>query len=262
MATRLQEYFNEQVKLYNRPEFIEKDPICIPHLFTQKQDVEIAGFFAAIFAWGSRTIIINKSTELLQRMDMAPYDFVINHGPTDLKRLLGFKHRTFTDGDVLYFIDFFHQHYREHNSLEAAFTKDWDAGSPHIGGALDGFKKYFFGYEHLKRTEKHISSPQQKSTCKRLNMFLRWMVRKDKSGVDFGIWETIKPAQLICPIDVHVARVANRFNLLKRTKIDWQAAEELTQYLRLLDPNDPVKYDFALFGMGVMAPKFIKFEML
>jgi len=262
MATRLKDYFDEQVKLYNQPNFIAQDPICIPHLFQKKQDIEIAGFFAAIFAWGNRTIIINKSKQLLERMDMAPHDFVINHEPSDLKRLLGFKHRTFTDGDVLYFIEFFHQHFKNHASLETAFTQDWDDNSEHIGAALNAFKKYFFSHEHVRRTEKHISSPQQKSTCKRLNMFLRWMVRKDKSGVDFGIWKTISPSQLICPIDVHVARVAVRFNLLQRTQMDWPAAEELTRYLRLMDPTDPVKYDFALFGIGVMAPKFIKFEML
>lgn len=262
MNNKLKDFFDEKVHQYNRPEFIAQDPICIPHLFSLQQDVEIAGFFAAIFAWGSRTIIINKSKELLQRMDMAPYDFVRNHGPEDLKRLLGFKHRTFTDADVLYFIDFFHRHYQQHPSLEASFTKGFGKNETHIEPALNYFKTNFFNGEHLRRTEKHISAPRQNSTCKRLNMFLRWMVRSDKNGVDFGIWKTIKPSQLICPIDVHVARVAQRFNLLERKQTDWQAAVELTGYLRNLDAADPVKYDFALFGIGVMEPRFIKFEMI
>ncbi|MES2777124.1 MAG: TIGR02757 family protein [Bacteroidota bacterium] len=262
MKNKLKDLFDEKVTLYNQPSFIEQDPICIPHLFSRRQDIEIAGFFAAIFAWGSRTIIINKSSELLRRMDMAPYDFVTNYQPADLKRLLGFKHRTFTDADVLYFIDFFHQHYQKHDSLEAAFTRGFTKRDEHTGTALDNFKQYFFSYEHLRRTEKHISSPLQKSTCKRLNMFLRWMVRADKNGVDFGIWKTIKPSQLICPIDVHVARVAQRFNLLQRKQTDWQAAVELTTCLRSFDAADPVKYDFALFGIGVMEPRYIKFEMI
>lgn len=261
-VTRLKDFFDEKVMQYNQPSFIEHDPLSIPHLFTRRQDIEIAGFFSAIFAWGNRTIIINKSKELLQRMDMAPHDFVLHHQASDLKRLLGFKHRTFNDADILYFIEFFHQHYKLYNSLEGAFTKGFTKKDEHIGPALIYFKQNFFSYEHLRRTEKHISSPLQKSTCKRLNMFLRWMVRTDKNGVDFGIWKTIKPSQLICPIDVHVARVAQRFHLLQRTQTDWQAAVELTKYLRNLDPVDPVKYDFALFGIGVMEPRFIKFEII
>jgi len=259
---KLRDFFDEKVQQYNQPSFIQQDPICIPHLFKRQQDIEIAGFFAAIFAWGNRTIIINKSKELLQRMDMAPYEFVLHHQPADLKRLLGFKHRTFTDADVLYFIEFFHHHYKQYPSLETAFTKGFNKKDEHTGAAINYFKQYFFIGDHLRRTEKHISSPQQNSTCKRLNMFLRWMVRSDKNGVDFGIWKTIKPSQLICPIDVHVARVAQRFNLLQRTQTDWQAAVELTTYLRCMDAADPVKYDFALFGIGVMETRFIKFEMI
>ncbi|MEO7311166.1 MAG: TIGR02757 family protein [Chitinophagaceae bacterium] len=262
MKNKLRDFFDQKVAQYNQPAFIAQDPICIPHLFKKRPDIEIAGFFAAIFAWGNRTIIINKCKDLLQRMDMAPQDFVMNHQPSDLKRLLDFKHRTFADADILYFIDFFHQHYRQYDSLETAFTKHFSKNDLHIGPALDQFKQYFFSYEHLGRTEKHISSPKQNSTCKRLNMFLRWMVRQDNNGVDFGMWKTIKPSQLICPIDVHVARVAQRFNLLERKQTDWQAAVELTGYLKTLDAADPVKYDFALFGLGVMEPRFIKFEMI
>jgi uncharacterized protein (TIGR02757 family) len=259
---QLQAFLDQKVEQYNKPTFIPQDPICIPHLFTQQADIEIAGLFAALFAWGNRTIIINKSKELLHRMDMAPFDFVCNHQPNDLKKLLGFKHRTFTDGDVLYFIEFLQQHYKKHPSLEAAFTMGHNKRDENIANALNSFYTYFFSYEHLPRTHKHIAAPYKKSTCKRLNMYLRWMVRSDNNGVDFGLWKTIKPAQLICPIDVHVARVATRFNLLTRPQIDWAAAEELTKYLKKLDPTDPVKYDFALFGLGVMEPKFIKFELV
>jgi uncharacterized protein (TIGR02757 family) len=245
-------FLNEKVEAYNQPSFIAADPVCIPHLFRKRQDIEIAGFFAAIFAWGNRTTIIQKSRELMERMDMAPYDFVMHHQPSDLRRLEGFRHRTFNVDDLFYFIHFFHTHYSRHKSLEDAFAKWMQPGDVSIENALIGFRRYFFTEEHLKRTEKHISSPEFKSSCKRLNMYLRWMVRQDNNGVDFGIWKKIRPAQLICPLDVHVARVAKRFNLLQRKPTDWQAALELTDYLRKLDPTDPVKYDFALFGLGVI----------
>ena len=245
----LKVFFDKKVDEYNQPFFIANDPISIPHLFSQPADIEIAGFFAAIFAWGNRTTIIQKSLELMKRMDMEPYEFCINHEPGELNRLLGFKHRTFNDTDLLYFIEFLKSHYSKHDSLEAAFTMHGDT----IETMLTGFHHYFFSLEHIpNRTRKHIASPEKNSTCKRLNMFLRWMVRHDEKGVDFGIWKNISPAQLICPIDLHVARVAKRFNLLQRKQVDWQAAVELTAYLRKLDKADPVKYDFALFGLGVM----------
>jgi uncharacterized protein (TIGR02757 family) len=242
----------EKLNLYNQPTFINVDPISIPHLFTRQQDIEIAGFFAAIFSWGSRTTIINKSRELLRLMDNAPHQFITQHKEKDLIRLLSFKHRTFNTDDLLYFVSFLKQHYRHHHSLEEAFSKGLLPNSPTVEAGLIAFKKYFFSLEHLSRTEKHISSPIQKSTCKRLNMFLRWMVRKDNKGVDFGLWNKITPAQLICPVDVHVARIAKQLGILKRKQVDWLAAMELTDYLRTLDPQDPVKYDFALFGTGVM----------
>ena len=256
-------FLNKKVDEYNQPSFIKTDPICIPHLFSKKQDIEIAGFFAAIFAWGNRTTIINKSRDLLQLMDNAPYQFIIHHKQTDLKKLLGFKHRTFNDTDLLYFVEFFKQHYTKNTSLESAFfnketiLKENPKACPIRGGlvgsALNYFYNYFFSLDDSPaRTVKHIASPQKKSTCKRLNMFLRWMVRKDSHGVDFGIWKTITSAELICPIDVHVARVARHLNLLQRTQTDWQAALQLTANLKILDEADPVKYDFALFGLGVM----------
>ncbi len=248
----LKHFLNEKVDFYNQPSFIKDDPISIPHLFAKQPDIEIAALFAAIFSWGNRTTIINKSKELMQLMGMQPHQFVIHHSTKDLQKLLSFKHRTFTADDLYYFIEFFHQHFKKSNSLEIAFfpTKGMT-----VEEGLNHFKNYFFSGEHLKRTEKHISSPQQKSSCKRLNMFLRWMVRNDKNGVDFGHWKSIQPSQLICPLDVHVARVARQYGLLYRKQNDWQAALELTTNLRILDKQDPVKYDFALFGTGVMENK-------
>ncbi len=245
-------FLNRKVEEYNTVEFIATDPISIPHRFTKKQDVEIAGFFAAIFAWGNRATIINKSRELLQRMDDSPHDFVINHKPSDLKRLLHFQHRTFNDTDLLYFIQFFKYHYRQNSSLESAFAKWVNKKDQSVEKGLDGFYHYFFSLPEIpQRTKKHIAAPKKNSGCKRLNMFLRWMVRNDNKGVDFGIWEKISSSQLICPIDVHVARVARKFNLVQRKQTDWLTALELTQNLKKFDPADPAKYDFALFGLGV-----------
>jgi len=253
MKDDLRIFLNSKVDLYNQPSFIKDDPIGIPHLFTKKQDIEIAGLFAALFAWGNRTTIINKSKELMGRMDNAPHEFILQHEEKDLKKIIGFKHRTFNDTDLLYFIEFLKKHYSSFTSLETAFTKHLKKEDADIEQALNGFYTYFFSLEDVPiRTRKHIASPEKNSSCKRLNMFLRWMVRKDKQGVDFGIWENISPAQLICPIDVHVARVAKRLSLFERKPVDWQAARELTACLRTFDPLDPVKYDFALFGLGVM----------
>lgn len=217
-------------------------------MFTLKHDIEIAGIFAAVFSWGNRKTIINKSKELMGLMGDTPYQFISNYTMTDLKRLKEFKHRTFCADDLFYFIDFLHRHYKKHDSLETAFLPGNNFRAEH---GLNYFRKYFFTSEHLKRTEKHISSPVQKSSCKRLNMFLRWMVRNDGKGVDFGIWKNISPAYLICPLDVHVARVARKLDLLQRKQTDWQAAIELTEALRKLDKHDPVKYDFALFNLGI-----------
>lgn len=254
MNERLKDFLDNKVEQYNQPSFIKDDPISIPHLFSKKQDIEIAAFFASIFAWGNRTIIINKSKELMQLMDNAPHDFILHHSSKDIEPLLAFKHRTFNTTDLLYFIEFLHYHYSHYKSLEAAFTKNVSADDANtVEHALINFHHYFFSLEEVPlRTKKHIATPEKKSNCKRLNMFLRWMVRKDNNGVDFGFWEKIKPSQLICPVDVHVARVAKRLNLLERKQTDWNAALELTNYLRTLDPDDPVKYDFALFGLGVI----------
>ncbi|HEY0677340.1 MAG TPA: TIGR02757 family protein [Chitinophagaceae bacterium] len=250
---QLKEFLNRKVEEYNQPSFISGDPVCIPHSFTRKEDIEIAGLFAAVFAWGTRTGIIQKCRDLLQRMDNAPYDFIKYHEEQHLKHLLGFRHRTFNDTDLLYFVSFLQHHYRANDSLESAFVKWMSPADETIENALNGFYHYFFSLEHLpERTRKHIASPEKKSSCKRLNMFLRWMVRDDGKGVDFGLWKNMKQHQLVCPLDVHVARVARRFKLVDRQQTDWQAALDLTANLKKLDPADPVKYDFALFGLGIM----------
>ncbi len=245
----LKTFLDQKVEQYNVPTFIENDPICIPHSFQKKQDVEIMGFFAAIFAWGQRKTIINKSRELAQRLDNSPHDFILNHKDEDLKALLGFKHRTFNDTDLLYTIDFMKQHFLNYNSLEDAFIGN---NVRDVESALTYFHNYFFSLPDApKRTAKHIPTPKRGSACKRLNMYLRWMVRNDDKGVDFGLWKKLKPSQLICPFDLHVERTAHILNLLTRDKADWKAAIDLTQNLSLLDVNDPVKYDFALFGVSI-----------
>jgi uncharacterized protein (TIGR02757 family) len=250
-VNNLKDFLESKVTEYNRPSFISADPICVPHSFTKKQDIEIAGLFAALFAWGNRTTIINKSRELMALMDNAPHHFIVNHSQTDLKKFLFFKHRTFTTTDLLYFIHFLQHHYKKNNSLETAFIPD--KKSPVIiEDALNYFFGYFFSLEDAPvRTKKHVAAPFKGSTCKRLNMFLRWMVRSDDKGVDFGIWKKIKPADLICPIDLHVARVARKLKLIERKQTDWLTAVELTENLKKMDPNDPAKYDFALFSLGV-----------
>jgi uncharacterized protein (TIGR02757 family) len=249
----IKEFLDRKVDEYNQPSFIKDDPISIPHLFTKKQDIEIAGFFASIFAWGNRATIIRKSKELMLLMEMRPYAFCLNHSSQELKKLFEFKHRTFNTTDLLYFIDFFKFHYAENDSLESAFTKWMRKEDETTENALQGFYHYFFSLPEIPlRTRKHIASPEKNSTCKRLNMFLRWMVRSDNKGVDFGIWKNISPAQLICPVDLHVARVAGRFNILEGKQVNWDTALTLTGYLRTLDKADPVKYDFALFGLGAI----------
>lgn len=255
------DFLNRKADEYDQPFFIKTDPVCIPHLFIKKQDIEIAGFFAAIFAWGNRTTIINKSKELLQLMDNSPHQFVTQHHEKDLKNFLGFKHRTFNTTDLLYFIQFFKYHYSKSSSLETAFfnkpfllkaAEATSAGGGLVEAGLNYFYNYFFSLQEApQRTWKHIASPAKNSSCKRLNMFLRWMVRQN-SMVDFGIWKTISPADLICPLDVHVARVARHFKLLERKNTDWKATIELTENLKQLDAKDPAKYDYALFGLGVM----------
>ena len=250
----LRSFLDKKVDEYNRRSFIKDDPVCIPHLFSKREDIEIAAFFAATFSWGNRITIINKSRELLQLMDNAPYEFITGHIEKDLQKLQQFKHRTFNPTDLLYFISFLRHHYAENKSLESAFfNSETISSSKPVEAVLTHFHQYFFSLPDAPvRTAKHVSTPAKNSACKRLNMFLRWMVRRDRRGVDFGLWKKIEPSHLICPLDVHVARVARHFKLLERKATDWNAAKELTAHLREMDPDDPVKYDFALFGLGVM----------
>lgn len=249
-SAQLKQFLDDHVTVFNQPQFVEHDPISIPHLFKKKQDIEIAGLFAATLAWGQRVTIIRKCTELLERMDNDPHRFILDHSEKDLKSFLSFKHRTFNSTDTLYFITFLNWYYKQHKSLEDAFLVS--AADVTIEKGLVHFQKLFFSLEEApSRTRKHIPTPERKSTCKRMVMYLRWMVRQDTQGVDFGIWKKIKPAQLVCPCDVHVDRVARQLKLIKRKQTDWLTALELTAELRKLDPIDPVKYDFALFGLGV-----------
>lgn len=249
--SELTSFLDNKVEQYNQPGFIENDPISIPHQFSKQQDIEIMGLFASVLAWGQRITIINNCKRLINWMDGAPHQFITQHQEGDLKAFVNFKHRTFNGTDLLYFIAFLQDWYGKNESLESAFIP------PNLSGLgakeyLTTFRNNFFALDFFPdRTKKHISSPESGSSCKRLNMYLRWMVRQDDQGVDFGIWKTLSPAQLICPLDVHVERVSRKLGLLQRTIVDWKAAEELTAQLRLLDPNDPVKYDFALFGLGV-----------
>lgn len=248
---KIYDLLERKYKEYNSASFIDADPISIPHRFAKKQDIEIAAFFSATIAWGNRKSIITSANKLMNLMDNAPHDFVLNHQDNDLKNLLDFKHRTFNATDTLYFVEFLKQHYLKNESLEDAFLKSEIKNSQ--AETLSGFHNYFFSLEDSPhRTRKHVATPVRGSTCKRMNMFLRWMVRKDKHGVDFGIWKKIKPAQLLIPLDVHVDRTARKLGLIKRKQTDWQTVVELTENLKTFDPKDPVKYDFALFGISVL----------
>lgn len=248
-SSELKDFLDEKVNLYNNPNFIESDPIQIPHLFTVKEDVEIAGFLAATIAWGNRKMIINNAKRMMDLMGNSPYDFVINHKDYHLDDLTPFVHRTFNSDDFKTFVKGLQNIYMNHGGLETIFNNHQEKLS--MQPAITEFKKKFFCIEHQQRTTKHISDPNQGSAAKRINMFLRWMVRNDTNGVDFGIWKNISPAALSCPLDVHSGNVARKLGLLTRTQNDGKALFELDNSLRTLNSNDPVKYDFALFGLGV-----------
>lgn len=245
----LKSFLDEKVELYNRPKFIATDPIYIPHQFQKKEDIEIAGFLIATIAWGNRKSILKNGEKLLQILDYEPHSFILNHTKNDLKVCDGFVHRTFNADDLKYFLTALKSLYQKYNSLENVFTQHLPDKS--LQESIHYFKQEFFSLPHQKRTEKHVSDPLKKSAAKRINMYLRWMVRQDLKGVDFGLWSTIKPHQLSCPLDVHSGRVARKLGLLKRKQNDAKAVMELDQNLKKLDANDPVKYDFALFGLGV-----------
>lgn len=246
----LRSFLEEKVEQFNRPGFIPDDPVCIPHLFSKKQDIEIAGFIAAVLAWGQRGTIIRKCRELMHWMDNDPHRFILHHREQDLKPFEQFRHRTFNGTDTLYFLTALKSIYAEHSSLEDAFLVPPSAATTEEG--IIRFHHRFFNLEEApQRSRKHLPTPERKSACKRINMYLRWMVRQDTHGVDFGLWKRISPAQLVCPCDVHVDRTARKLKLIRRKQTDWLTALELTTNLRKLDPLDPVKYDFALFGLGI-----------
>jgi len=245
----LKNFLDLKVETYNRSSFIASDPIQIPHQFSTKEDVEIAGFLSATIAWGNRTMIIRNSKKMMEIMDNSPFDFVMNHSNSELKTITNFVHRTFNSTDFQYFIKSLQNIYKHHKGMESVLKPS--IGDVNYQNSIANFKQIFFELSHESRTEKHISNPLKNSAAKRIHMFLRWMVRNDSTGVDFGLWETHSPAFLSCPLDVHSGNVARKLGILTRKQNDWKAVYELDTKLRAFDKNDPVKYDFALFGLGV-----------
>ena len=247
--TELKEFLDEKAALYENPDFIDSDPIQIPHSFTLKEDVEISAFLSSIIAWGKREMIIKNSKLMMDLMGNSPFDFIMNHSESDLANFDGFVHRTFNADDFRFFIISLQNIYKKHNGLEAVLKPKLDTDNYQL--AIHNFKQIFFEVPHLPRTQKHISDPKKGSAAKRINMFLRWMVRNEKKGVDFGLWKSHNSAHLHCPLDVHTGNVGRKLNILKRKQNDWKAIQELDVSLRSFDAKDPVKYDFALFGLGV-----------
>lgn len=247
--TELHQFLDHKVLQYHSPEFIASDPIQVPHTFSKKEDIEIAGFLTAIISWGNRKMIIKNAHRMMELLDNSPFDFVLNHSQQDLDSLKGFVHRTFNHTDLQCFVKALQHIYIEHKGLEHVLSIH--DGSANYGTSITHFKQLFFEIAHPERTRKHISDPSKNSAAKRINMFLRWMVRNNEAGVDFGIWKTHSPAHLSCPLDVHSGNVARKLGLLDRKQNDWKAVLALDAALRAFDPSDPVKYDFALFGLGV-----------
>ena len=245
----LKEFLDEKVEKYNRLDFIEHDPISIPHRFTSKEDIEISGFLAATIAWGNRTMILRNANRMMAYLDDSPYDFILHHSENDLERISTVIHRTFNAADFIYFIKALKHIYKTQNGLEGIFNQCRTKDS--LQPAIHLFRNRFFELPHNSRTMKHISDPLKGSAAKKLNMYLRWMIRKDDRGVDFGLWKSISPSILSCPLDVHSGNVARKLGLLTRKLNDAKAVSELDYALRNLDKEDPVKYDFALFGLGV-----------
>lgn len=245
------DFLNEKTELYNSPEFINSDPIQIPHRFTKLQDIEIAGFLSATIAWGNRISIIRNADKLMQWMDNSPHDFMLHSKPKDMRIFLKFVHRTFNGDDCIFFIQSLQRIYKKYHSLEELFLP---AKTLKTESSLDtlilNFRTEFFTLHHLPRTQKHVSDPARGSAAKRICMFLRWMVRNDKKGVDFGLWKQISPSLLCLPLDIHTGNVSRKLNLLNRNANDWKAVLEVTKKLKTFDPIDPIKYDFALFGLG------------
>ena len=246
----LKEFLDEKYFLYNNKSFIETDPIQIPHRFSKKEDIEISGFLTATIAWGQRKTIISNAKKLMDWMDNSPHEFILNHTANEVKPFRKFVHRTFNGTDCVFFLKSLQNIYLQHGGLENVFANGITKNDENIKGSIVNFRKQFLETKHENRSKKHISDPDSKSSAKRLCMYLRWMVRKDKKGVDFGIWNKINASQLCLPLDVHTGNVSRKLGLLNRTQNDWQSVEEITSALRDFDASDPVKYDFALFGLG------------
>ena len=244
----LKEYLDFKADQYNHPDFIKSDPIQIPHQYTLKEDIEISAFLTSTVAWGNRKMIINSATKMMQAMGNNPYDFVMNANEYQIEAIDSVVHRTFNTEDFRFFIKSLQNIYQQHQGLEHLFSKDKELN---LQQRISRFKQTFFEMEHPSRTTKHISDPLKGSSSKRINMFLRWMCRNDKKGVDFGLWRSIAPSELSCPLDVHSGNVARSLGILNRKQNDQKALQELDNALRKFDPDDPVKYDFALFGLGV-----------
>lgn len=240
---------DEKADFYNKSWFIEQDPVSIPHLFTRKEDCEISGFLTATLSWGQRAMILKKSRWLMERMDMQPYAFVTSAGDRELQQLSLFVYRTFNGIDCQYFVSALREIYLHHGGLETVFTNAF-VKEKSVFQALLAFRTLFLSFSPMDRTGKHVANVMKGSSAKRLNMFLRWMVRTD-GIVDLGLWRQMNAAQLMIPLDVHVGRVARQLGLLNRSQDDWKAVEELTLRLRSFRPEDPSYYDYALFGMGV-----------
>ncbi len=240
----------EKAFKYNQPAFIETDPIQVPKQFARKENIEIAGFLSAGIAWGQRPVIIRNALHLVKLMDHDPFEFLMHSGEQEWLHFSDFKHRTFNGTDCLFFLRSLKNIYKNHGGLEAVFTRGYQSDQT-IDSALRYFRKIFFGVSYEHRSQKHISDIDKGASAKRLNMFLRWMVRSDEQGVDFGLWKNISMSSLMLPLDVHTGNQARQLGLLTRTQNDWKAVLEVTANLRQFDPSDPVKYDFALFGMGV-----------
>ncbi|MBU2650597.1 MAG: TIGR02757 family protein [Bacteroidetes bacterium] len=247
----LGEFLESKYLRYNTQDFIENDPVCIPHLFTAKADIEISGFLSATISWGQRKTIIRNARQMMEWMDYSPFDFIMGATDVETERFRNFRHRTFSGEDCIFFLRSLRNIYQQFGGLEDLFRMPQAMDEQEVINRIMNFRKIFLRWPHERRSEKHISNPECGSAAKRINMFLRWMVRKDHSGVDFGIWKDISSANLICPLDIHTGRVSRELGLLSRRQNDWKAAIELTESLKLLCPEDPVRYDYALFGLGI-----------
>jgi uncharacterized protein (TIGR02757 family) len=259
--TEIKHLLESRYILYNNTDFIGTDPIQIPHRFQRKEDIEIAGFLTATISWGQRKSIISNANRLMELMDNSPYEFLMESSANDLKYFLKFVHRTFNGNDCLFFLESLKNIYSQHGGLEQVFTQGFRQEQTAFS-ALKHFRKVFLSIEHEQRVTKHLSDVTANSSAKRLNMFLRWMVRQDENGVDFGLWKDIPTSALMLPLDVHTGDVARAFNLLQRKQNDWKAVEEITAVLRSFDPVDPIKYDFALFGIGAFEGKKEQFPII